>query len=738
MQEAITTEREVSLLHENFLLARIWERTILLQENPEAEMKFGERIKQIKDSLQILKNNDSAFFIQKKIQSILENLAHYENDFNKIIQLKTEQRLHTTRMETSYLSLSSYVLRKNQEDLLKPLFNFTRFRNNYHMERRESEYQALLLVASSLETKLALSEPHSEGRALGYVKSFVQLLHDDFQLENEVRVINKRFQETSNKLSELHTEIFKKSKELLRNEFFKVKKNRQRLNHFSLIFFVISLITLTTVLMLILKKIITPIRSVAGVMTEVKTGNIEARYSGSGNQNDELEAFCLYFNSMLDTLQSNNTKLLEYQSELEKKVKDIEQRSVALARANESLEKGITERKIIESERNKLASQLQRAEKMEALGVLAGGVAHDLNNVLSGIVGFPDLLLSDMPEDHPLRKPLETIYQSGVRAANIVQDLLSLARRGVAETFVINLNNICSEYLRSLEHRKLELDHPGVKVETQLETGLLNLIGSPAHIEKTLMNLILNAAEAMPHGGVISIKTENVYVDTPIQGYESITEGDYVTLSVSDTGIGLSPEDLGRIFEPFYTKKIMGRSGTGLGMAVVWGTVKDHKGYVDIQSVEDKGTTVTLYFPASREELRIESQKLTIENYMGNGEKILIVDDVEEQRLIASSMLKKLAYSVATVSSGEEAVEYIKENSADLIVLDMIMDPGIDGLDTYKQILEIVPGQKAIITSGYSETDRVREAQQLGAKEYIRKPYTLEKIGIILMKGLRK
>jgi CheY-like chemotaxis protein len=182
----------------------------------------------------------------------------------------------------------------------------------------------------------------------------------------------------------------------------------------------------------------------------------------------------------------------------------------------------------------------------------------------------------------------------------------------------------------------------------------------------------------------------------------------------------------------------MGRSGTGLGMAVVWGTVKDHDGYIDVQSAEGEGTTFTLYFPATRQQLVKEQACLSIEDYTGSGQSILVVDDVKEQREIAFTILSELGYSVATVSSGEEAVEYMKNNSADLLLLDMIMDPGIDGLDTYKQILKLHPGQKAIIASGFSETGRVKEAQRLGAGQYVRKPYTLEKIGIVVKTELEK
>ena len=205
-----------------------------------------------------------------------------------------------------------------------------------------------------------------------------------------------------------------------------------------------------------------------------------------------------------------------------------------------------------------------------------------------------------------------------------------------------------------------------------------------------------------------------------------------------DDGLGIAANDLDRIFEPFYTKKVMGRSGTGLGMAVVWGIIHDHNGYIDIKTSEGVGTTFTLYFPIIREKETTKKDLIPIEEYLGNQEKILVIDDISEQREIAATILSKLNYSVTAVSSGEEAVEYLRENSVDLLVLDMIMDPGIDGLETYKRIKKIHPKQRAIIASGYSETDRVKKAKGIGAGKYIRKPYILEKIGLAVKKELTR
>jgi PAS domain S-box-containing protein len=395
----------------------------------------------------------------------------------------------------------------------------------------------------------------------------------------------------------------------------------------------------------------------------------------------------------------------------------------------------ITDRERAEEEKRSLEERLNRAEKMEALGILAGGVAHDLNNVLGIIVGYSELLLYKT-ESSAIRPQLGEIMKGGQRAAAIVQDLLTLARRGVPGRDVVNLNRIIADFQKLPEFQHLSSYHSAVKIKIELEPELPNIPGSSVHLCKTLFNLVSNASEAMPKGGILTIKTANQYLDKQIQGYDEVREGDYVVLSVSDTGEGIPAADLKRIFEPFYTKKVMGRSGTGLGLAVVWGTVKDHHGYINVQSEEGKGSTFTLYFPVTREEISAEHEEISLSEYKGKGESILIVDDVKEQRDLATEMLKKLNYDVWSVASGEEAVVYLKDHPCDLMLLDMIMDPGMDGLDTYNKVLEICPKQKAIIVSGFSESNRVHAAQALGAGAYVRKPYVLEKLGLAVRKEL--
>jgi len=396
----------------------------------------------------------------------------------------------------------------------------------------------------------------------------------------------------------------------------------------------------------------------------------------------------------------------------------------------------ISERRKAQKEREELQEQLARSRKMEALGLLAGGVAHDLNNVLSGIVSYPDLLLLDMDEDNPMRRPIDAIRSSGHKASAIVQDLLTLARRGVVTADVLNFNDVIREYLDSPEHQKIiSLNHVE-KVREQLEPELPNITGSSVHLKKTLMNLFSNAAESQPEGGVITITTQGRYLDRPVSGYDHVKAGEYVVVTICDQGEGIADVDLPRIFEPFYTKKVMGRSGTGLGMAVVWGTLQDHNGYIDVQSTPGEGTCFFLYFPMTRKALPDHEGPTPVAAYSGDGETILVVDDIEEQRTIARVLLERLNYKVVTATSGEQAIAYVRDNPVDLILLDMIMEPGIDGLDTYRRILVHRPGQKAVIASGFAETHRVKEAISLGAGPYVKKPYTIEKIGLAVRQAL--
>ena len=530
--------------------------------------------------------------------------------------------------------------------------------------------------------------------------------------------------------------------------------SRQRILFMAAVFFSLVL-NLTIVLHLLLTRtVIRPVTRLRKAMDQVMNGHL-------GEQVEEPTATEIgdmgrAFNSMSTQLQEQHRRIThslqardsyaaqmaEANRELERLNTDLEsrvaERTHELRQSYEKLQTETKERIRADREKRDLEERLVRSKKMEALGLLAGGVAHDLNNVLSGIVSYPELILMDLEMDHPIRSMLLTIQRSGQKAAAIVQDLLALARRGVTSMTVLNLNeSVIQDYLESPEFEKLCAFHPQVNIKTDFSPDLLNIKGSPIHLKKAVMNLISNAAEAQPDGGSITVRTENRYLDRPLRSYDHVAEGDYVVLRIEDEGMGIAPEDMERIFEPFYTKKVMGRSGTGLGMAVVWGTVQDHQGYINVESQEGKGTSIELYFPISREAHRVTEEAPSVESYKGHGESVLVIDDVQEQREIVTALLTRINYRVNAVESGEKALEYLNDHSADILVLDMIMDPGIDGLETYQRILRHHPNQRAVIASGYAENERVREAHRLGAGTYIRKPYTLEKIAVAIKTSLQ-
>lgn len=382
----------------------------------------------------------------------------------------------------------------------------------------------------------------------------------------------------------------------------------------------------------------------------------------------------------------------------------------------------ITARKILES-------KLQRASKMEAVGLMAGGVAHDLNNILAGIVGYPELLIMSLPENSPLRKPLLDIKESGQKAAAIVADLLTVAKGIANNREICDINELVESYLQSPECKKLASLHPDVRHKQRLEASPPYFLCSTTHFNKSLMNLVVNATEAIEGRGEVTVRTENKH----LKGQDAVTcgvkNGDYILLTVTDTGPGILKEDLEHIFEPFYSKKKMQRSGTGLGLTVVWNAVYDHGGHILVDSSE-QGTSFRLYFPASdaKEPVRTEPAVGVIQDLVGNGERILVVDDEPHLREIASQMLGVLGYRVDAVGSGEAALVFLQHGSVDLVVLDMIMEP-MNGLQTYRKIIEIHPQQKAVVASGYADSEDMQATLRLGATGLIKKPYSLEQLG---------
>lgn len=373
------------------------------------------------------------------------------------------------------------------------------------------------------------------------------------------------------------------------------------------------------------------------------------------------------------------------------------------------------------TEKKKLEAQLLQAQKMEAIGTLAGGIAHDFNNLLMGIQGYTSLMLLDIDSTHPHYERLEGIEQQIESGADLTRQLLGFARGGKYEVSLTNLNELIKTQNRMFGRTKKE-----ITVRGKYEENLWTVEVDQGQIEQVLLNLYVNAWQAMPRGGDLYIQTENVTLDEDYTKPFNVVPGRYVKISVTDTGVGMDEETQQRIFEPFFTTREMGR-GTGLGLASVYGIIKNHGGIINVYSEKGQGTTFTIYLPASGKEV-IEEKEIVGEILKGK-ETVLLVDDEDMIIDVGEEILKKLGYKVLIARGGKEAIKIYEKDkdSIDMVILDMIM-PGVSGGEAYDRMKEINPDIKVLLSSGYSINGQATEILERGCNGFIQKPFTMKEL----------
>ena len=371
------------------------------------------------------------------------------------------------------------------------------------------------------------------------------------------------------------------------------------------------------------------------------------------------------------------------------------------------------------SEQKRLESQLLQAHKMEAVGTLAGGIAHDFNNLLMGIQGYASLMFLDMNITHPLYDKLKGIEDQVRSGAELTKQLLGFARGGKYEVSVTDLNDIINKTSSMFGRTKKE-----ITIHRNYEDNIWTVEVDRGQLEQVLLNIYVNAWQAMPDGGDLYLETANVFLDQKSVRPFGVKPGKYVRVTVTDTGVGMDEQTRKRIFEPFFTTKEMGR-GTGLGLASVYGIIKGHNGIIDVYSEKGHGATFTIHLPASEKEL-VRQEQVATDIVKGEG-TILLVDDEEVIIDVGSEILEVLGYKVSVARSGREAIEIYKEkqDEIDMVILDMIM-PEMDGGETFKVLKSIDPGVKVILSSGYSADARSTRMMEQGCYGFIQKPYSVQ------------
>ena len=388
--------------------------------------------------------------------------------------------------------------------------------------------------------------------------------------------------------------------------------------------------------------------------------------------------------------------------------------------------KDMTAEKRSEEERKKLTAQLQQAQKMEAIGTLAGGIAHDFNNLLMAIQGNVSLVLFDMEAAHPHHRILANIERLIRSGADLTSKLLGYARRGKYESRPLALNDLVRETSDTFGRMRKD-----ITIYRDLAENLKSIIADKGQLEQVLLNLFVNAADAMPAGGKLILRTRNLtHQEIPSKGY-TIKPGAYVLLTVTDTGVGMERGVMARIFDPFFTTKKIGR-GTGLGLASAYGIIKSHNGYIEVESEKEKGSTFYVYLPATDQRTSVDSAP-SMKPAAGTG-TILLVDDEQMVLEVTAQMIQRLGYTVIRARNGREAIERFRENpgAVSLVILDMIM-PEMGGGEVFDQLKRIDPRVKVLLASGYSMQGQAREIMNRGCIGFIQKPFTLQDLSIRLL-----
>ncbi len=609
-QKAVFLEREIRSLKENFIEMRLWEKALFSQEHPEADKKFHKLMELITKNLAFLSTHPTGPDIQRLLADISKLVTQYEKDFNRIIQLRTEQRLGQTLLDSDYQSLISSVLGSNQISLLRPLFNLSHFQKNYLSNHRESEYHALNVVMGSLENRL-YREALMDERLKGYINTYRKILDHDFVLEKEIQALSHHFDNISLALGGHFVSISNLAGDILRTEFKGTKRLRNQLNRSFIISMALSAFCVLLIFAVMARQIVHPVRAIAKVAEDVRFGHIGARFIAKGRQKDEIVRLGIDLNRMLDTLDKNNEQLVTYQNELENKVSElasrevelqnhrqhleelVEERTVDLKKINMELQQEIDERETAEEalrlahrDLARKASDLEDANK--ELSQFAYAISHDIMTPLRAIHNYADFLREDLEAtlegNHKMY--LDGLVNAVGQGQELVDDLLELSR--ISDSSGQNATIDVGRFL----HELIDLLDLSSDVTVVLGDNWPNIDAKRSLLRQIFQNLIINAIKFNRSSG------KRVEIDWRPVGQERYE------FCVRDNGIGIEPryhEQIFHVFQRLHTPEEY--EGTGIGLAIVKKAINKLNGAIGIQSEFGKGSSFCVTLPKTQKEI---------------------------------------------------------------------------------------------------------------------------------------
>ncbi len=671
-QAALVSASDFFTLRQMFFQLRAWDRAVLLKGDPEAESRFVQTMQLLKEQLTQYHGQATQQQRRTQIGAVSGSVRQYENDFSQLSQLIARHQLLETDIETTYKSIEAAGLNRGDSLLLRKVFLLNHFQVGYIKDGRSSGFQALKIVLESMAQ--AFEEAGSlDNRIIGYVVNYGHLL-DSYE------ALNKDIEETSNSLEKnylLSVNFFEKLSNDLETQSNRTitssNERRIQLKKVMYIYFPLVSVIMFAFLLMLAKKIVTPINSLLQVINEVKAGNSAQRFQSMGGSEDELNQLGLSFNSMLDRLDDHQTRMLEYQAELTNKVTE-------LGETNEKLQVEITERMLADKEKTHLEEQLRQSQKMEALGTLAGGIAHDFNNILAAILGYTELTrlrLADRPKE---KKSLDEVLKAANRGKQLIQQILVFSRKGEGKRDHIKSDLVVEEAI-SLLRQTIPATIP-IHVSLDSQTGTIQ--ADPTQIHQIVINLCTNAYHAVRDvSGEIEVRLEPVEVDQQMATQNpDFIPGAYAQLTIKDTGTGIPPSVRPRIFDPFFTTKKQGE-GTGMGLAVAYGIIQDHCGAIEVESAVGTGTTFRVFLPLSFGEAnKVSATQMSLQY---GSERVLFVDDESMLVRLGKMTLETLGYQATATTSANEALEIFSRDpdGYDLIISDQSM-PEMSGAQLAK------------------------------------------------------